>query len=92
VPLRQLAGIHEATGLFLILHEATQRVQIVTCNVAGRSITSFVAEAKRRIFSGVSLHHSKFLVRLWRRRRRVNLVRYSVFGFVIPFGFAIGLY
>jgi CzcA family heavy metal efflux pump len=55
VPLRQLAEIHEATGLFLILHEATQRVQIVTCNVAGRSITSFVAEAKRRISSGVSL-------------------------------------
>jgi Cu/Ag efflux pump CusA len=61
VPIRQLAGIHEATGLFLILHEATQRVQIVTCNVAGRSITSFVAEAKRRISSGVSLPAGTFM-------------------------------
>jgi hypothetical protein len=29
----------------------------------------------------IKLHHSKFPGRLWRRRRRVNLVRHSTFEF-----------
>jgi CzcA family heavy metal efflux pump len=49
VPLRQLAEIHEQSGRYVILHEGARRVQTVTCNVAGRPVSDFVAEARRRL-------------------------------------------
>ena len=49
VELSQLADIHETSGRYVILHEGAQRVQAVTCNVTGRSVPSFVAQAQRRI-------------------------------------------
>jgi CzcA family heavy metal efflux pump len=53
VRLRQLAEIYETSGHFLILHKGAQRVQTVTCNVVGRPINAFVADAKRQISSSV---------------------------------------
>ena len=55
VPLRQIADIYETSGRYVVLHNGARRVQAVTCNVAGRGVNSFVAEAKRRVRSGVSL-------------------------------------
>jgi CzcA family heavy metal efflux pump len=49
VPLRELASIALGTGRYAILHEGGRREQIVTCNVEGRALDSFVAEAQRRI-------------------------------------------
>jgi CzcA family heavy metal efflux pump len=49
VPLRQLADIYETSGRYIVLHQGARRVQTITCNVAGRDVTSFVAEAKQRI-------------------------------------------
>ncbi len=49
VALRQLADIYEAPARYVILHEGARRVQTVTCDVSGRSVESFVNEAKRRI-------------------------------------------
>src|SRR6059036_1848859 len=49
IPLRQVAEVYPATGRYVILHEATRRRQSVSANVAGRDVTSFVAEAKQRI-------------------------------------------
>ncbi|OYT68317.1 MAG: hypothetical protein CFK52_15305, partial [Chloracidobacterium sp. CP2_5A] len=46
---RELADIEAANGRSLIVHEGAQRRQQVTCNVAGRDLTSFVADAKRAV-------------------------------------------
>ena len=53
VPLRELAEVFLVTGRNLILHDGTRRYQEVTCNVRGRDLASFVAEAKDRIGAGV---------------------------------------
>jgi CzcA family heavy metal efflux pump len=55
VRLQQLADVYEMSGRYALLHEGARRVQTVTCNVAGRSVSSFVAQAKRQILSTVSL-------------------------------------
>lgn len=49
VPLSQLADIYETSGRYIVLHQGARRVQTITCNVAGRDVTSFVADAKQRI-------------------------------------------
>jgi CzcA family heavy metal efflux pump len=51
--LRQLADIYETSGHNIIVHDGTRRVQTVTCNVTGRSISSFTADAKKQISSAV---------------------------------------
>src|SRR2546426_9282367 len=49
IPLRQVAEVYPATGRYVILHEPTPRRQSVSANVAGRDVSSFVAETKQRI-------------------------------------------
>ncbi len=55
IRLNQLADIQEKPGRYVILHDGARRVQTVTCNVSGRDVGSFVAEAKKQIASKVSL-------------------------------------
>jgi CzcA family heavy metal efflux pump len=55
VALRELADVHPATGRYLLQHEGGRRRQSVTCNVAGRDVASFVAEAKAKVASDVTL-------------------------------------
>ncbi len=55
VPLGQLASLYETAGRYVVLHEGAQRVQTVTCNVRGRDVGEFVAEARQRLRSGVTL-------------------------------------
>ncbi|MCL5280808.1 MAG: efflux RND transporter permease subunit [Planctomycetes bacterium] len=55
LPLQQLADIYEAPGRYTILHNTGRRVQTITCNVQGRSVNSFVAQARRDILSSVVL-------------------------------------
>jgi CzcA family heavy metal efflux pump len=55
IQLRQLADIYETSGRYIVLHNGARRVQAITCNVAGRDINSFVAEAKAQIGSSVKL-------------------------------------
>lgn len=62
VPLHRVADISESSGRFVVLHREAQRLQTVTSLVSGRSLTSFVAEAKRRIRSQVTFPHGTFLV------------------------------
>lgn len=47
--LGQLADIYESSGRYIVLHQGARRVQAITCNVAGRDVTSFVAEARQRV-------------------------------------------
>ncbi|MCL5745297.1 MAG: efflux RND transporter permease subunit, partial [Acidobacteria bacterium] len=54
VPLHELADVFESTGRYMILHDGTRRRQAVTCNVRGRDLASFVAEASRQVREKVS--------------------------------------
>jgi CzcA family heavy metal efflux pump len=49
VTLNQVADISQSSGRYVILHEGARRVQTITCNVHGRSVESFVDEARKRI-------------------------------------------
>lgn len=55
VPLSELARIEEVTGPQQILREQNQRFVRVQCNVRGRDIGSFVAEARALVERQVSL-------------------------------------
>jgi Cu/Ag efflux pump CusA len=46
-PLRELADIYETNGRYIVAHDDTRRRQAVTCNVRGRDLSSFVAQARR---------------------------------------------
>ncbi len=54
VPLRELADISMSTGRSEVLHQGAGRVQTITCNVTGRDLKSFTADAKKQIASVVS--------------------------------------
>ena len=54
LPLRELADVYDTTGRFAILHDGTRRRQAVTCDVRGRDLTSFVAEASKAVQSNVA--------------------------------------
>jgi Cu/Ag efflux pump CusA len=47
--LKQVADVFLSDGRFLIAHEGGLRRQVVTCNVEGRDVETFVAEAERRV-------------------------------------------
>src|SRR5262249_26612736 len=47
VQLKQVADVYLSDGRFLIAHEGGTRRGLVTCNVKGRDVESFVAEAER---------------------------------------------
>ena len=49
MPLRELASVWLGSGRYSILHDGGRRVQVVTCNVRGRALDSFVSEAQKRI-------------------------------------------
>ncbi len=49
VPLHELADVYGTQGRFMLLHDGGRRRQTVTCNVEGRDVASFVAEAKEAI-------------------------------------------
>ena len=62
VPLRELADVHLTTGRYMLLREGGRRRQTVTCNVTGRDVSSFVAEAKPRVAADVPLPAGSYLV------------------------------
>lgn len=49
VALRDVADIYPSSGRYGVLHQGVRRVQTVTCNVAGRDVGSFAAEAKQKL-------------------------------------------
>ncbi len=55
VPLGQLADVYERAGRYVILHEGARRVQAVTLNVSGRSLNSFIRQARRELSAKVRL-------------------------------------
>jgi CzcA family heavy metal efflux pump len=61
MPLNQLSSVRLTPGPYAILHDSAHRVQVVTCNVEGRDLTSFVAEAERKLHSGAALSPGVYL-------------------------------
>lgn len=49
VRLDQLADIYPRTGRYMVSHEGSRRRQAVTCNVEGRDLAAFVAEARQKV-------------------------------------------
>ena len=49
VQLKQVADVYETSGRYIVLHQGARRVQAITCNVSGRGVGAFVANAQRRI-------------------------------------------
>ena len=49
IQLKQVADVYLSDGRFLVAHEAGSRRQVVTANVKGRDVASFVTDAARRI-------------------------------------------
>lgn len=49
VPVSALADVYMDTGRYMITHEGARRRQGVTCNVRGRDVDSFVAEARSKV-------------------------------------------
>ena len=62
LPLREVAEIEFSDGRDAILHEAGRRRQTVTCNVAGRDVASFVAEARKAVAARVELPAGVYVV------------------------------
>jgi len=62
VPLRELAHIYLTSGRHSILHDGARRRQTVTCNPAGRDVSSFVADAKKQIASKVEFPSGVYAV------------------------------
>jgi Cu/Ag efflux pump CusA len=54
MPLGELASVGIAPGRGIIFHDGARRGQVVTCNVQNRDLTSFVAEAERKVRSQTS--------------------------------------
>ena len=61
MPLGELASVTLAPGRYAILHEGARRVQVVTCNVRGGDLTSFVAIAEREIRRQITLASGTYI-------------------------------
>lgn len=55
VRLDRVADVFPSSGRYAVSHSGARRVQTITCDVIGRDVASFVAEAKRRIGTEVPL-------------------------------------
>jgi cobalt-zinc-cadmium resistance protein CzcA len=62
VPLSRLADIKVIEGQSKILRESGQRRIVVQCNVRGRDLGSFVAEAQRRVAEEVPLPPGRYRI------------------------------
>jgi Cu/Ag efflux pump CusA len=97
--LRQLADIYETSGRDIIVHDGARRVQVVTCNVTGRSISSFTADAKKQISFAVDFPPGTYLeftgAAEAEARSRRDLVVHSLLagiGIIILLSIALGHY
>ena len=83
MPLRQLADVELTNGRPSIQHDGARRRQTVTCNVEKRDVTSYVAEARKRVEEKVKLPSGVYLE--WRgaaeeqaKAKRELVIHFSV--------------
>ena len=55
LPLSQVVKLEKGTGRYAVLHDGALRRTIVTCNVTGRGLSSFVAEAEKAVHAKAGL-------------------------------------
>jgi CzcA family heavy metal efflux pump len=84
VPLGRVADVSETAGRYSVLHDGARRVQAVTCNVVGRGVSAFVADARHRL-AAVHLPTGTYLdfagsAQEQARSRRDLLVHASIAG------------
>jgi len=82
VPLSQLAKIEEVVGPRQITREKGQRFISIQCNVAGRDIGSFVADAQAKIDEEVKLPSGYFTT--WGGQFRLQQEANQRFAVVVP--------
>ena len=82
VPLNELADLYESSGRYSVAHYGTRRVQEVLCNVRGRDLTSFVAEAERAVHQKVKFSEGTYAAFTGaseaRKRAQHDLLVYSL--------------
>ncbi|MBI3818496.1 MAG: efflux RND transporter permease subunit [Planctomycetes bacterium] len=61
VPLREVADVRSDSGRASVKHDGARRRQLITCNVEGRDLDGFVAEAKSRIAAEVALGNGMYV-------------------------------
>ena len=61
VRLGAVADIHQGAGRFQVSHQRAQRLQTIVCNVTGRDIGSFVAEAKAQVDRKIRLSEGSYV-------------------------------
>lgn len=61
IRLGQVADIYQSAGRYVVLHNGARRVQTVTCNVAGRDVNSFVADARKQIAQKITLPEGSYV-------------------------------
>ncbi len=88
VPLGQLAHVDEQSGRYVILHEGAQRVQAITLSVTGRSLNSFIRQARRELLARVRLPEGTYFnfsgtAEAQARSRRELLVHSLLVGLLI---------
>ncbi len=62
VRLGDVADVTESDGRYLILHDDAQRLQVVTVEVKGRSLSGFVRAVRDRVAARVTLPRGTYLV------------------------------
>ncbi|HCN90383.1 MAG TPA: CusA/CzcA family heavy metal efflux RND transporter [Oxalobacteraceae bacterium] len=62
VLLKQLAEIYQGTGRYQIQHSSGQRLQTITANVKGRTVSDFVKDAQSRINREVALPKGTYVI------------------------------
>lgn len=55
IPLKQVAEVGERSGRYIVLHDGARRVQVVTCNLAKRAPSAFLAALKREIAAQIEM-------------------------------------
>ena len=61
VHLADIADVFESSGRYVIQHEGARRVQTITCNVTGRDVSSFVADARRAVLAKVNMPSGSYV-------------------------------
>ncbi len=55
IPLEKVAHLRPRVGRYMIVHEGGRRRQTVTCNVAGRDLSSFLKDLRQRLSTVIKL-------------------------------------
>jgi CzcA family heavy metal efflux pump len=94
--LREVAEVFLSDGRFLVAHEGGLRRQVVTCNVQGRDVASFAAEAERRLArlrlpDGVSMRVTgEHVASRQAQRELIGLALAAFVGIVLLLWLALG--